>query len=186
MPVRGKWLAGVGVAMAAAALAAVPAAPSDATAAQRQAAPPPLQQLTLRLAADPGQIADVRGASQADGAEVIQWASSNGRNARWTTEDMGGGYVRLAAVHSGKCIDVRGAATADDSDVIQWTCSTGTNQQWRFVAKGNGYQIAARHSGKCLNVRGGTGQGNRLIQYSCTSAGAANDVWLPVWEPTTV
>ncbi|MFE5858540.1 RICIN domain-containing protein [Streptomyces sp. NPDC056500] len=185
MPVRGKWLAGLSVAVATLALAAVPATPAGATAAQ-QAAPPALQQLTLRLADDPGQIADVSGASQADGAEVIQWAWSTGSNARWTTEDAGGGYVSFAAVHSGKCIDVRGVSTADDTDVIQYTCNGGTNQQWRFVAKGNGYQIVARHSDKCLNVRGGTGQGNRLIQYTCSSAGEENDVWLPVWEPVTV
>ncbi|MFE4668802.1 RICIN domain-containing protein [Streptomyces sp. NPDC056716] len=185
MSVPRKWLAGAGVSVATAALLAVPAAPAGAAASQ-QAAPPPLRQLTLRLASDAEQLAEVQGASVEDGAAVVQGAFSFGGSARWTAEDLGGGYVRFASVHSGKCLDVKNGDTADETEIIQWTCDTGQHQQWRFVAKGNGYQLVARHSGKCLNVKGGTGEGNPLIQYTCSSQGEDNDLWLPVWEPTSV
>lgn len=186
MSVRNVWLVGLGMSAAVAALVAVPAASPAGAAMSEQAAPPQLQQLTLRLAHNAGQLAEVQGGSVDNGAEIIQTSVSFSRSARWTAEDVGGGYVRLSNVNSGKCLEVRDANTEDDALVNQWTCYTGQHQQWRFVAKGIGYQLVARHSGKCLNVQYGMGEGNRLVQWPCSSQGWNNDLWLPAWEPTTV
>ncbi|MFJ8230172.1 RICIN domain-containing protein [Streptomyces sp. NPDC094448] len=141
-----------------------------------------VQRVTLRLASDPGQTADVSGASTQNGANVIQWALSRNANQLWEPEAVGGGYYRFKAVHSGLCLNVRGGGNQDGAEIIQYTCGNAANEQWKFVAKGTGYQLVARSSDKCLNVRGGVGQGRNLIQYTCTADGAANDVWLPVWE----
>ncbi|MBB5867247.1 hypothetical protein F4553_000626 [Allocatelliglobosispora scoriae] len=152
------------------------------------AVPPlgPNTQITLRPAAAVGQAAAVDGASTTNGAKVLQWPLTAAKHFRWNVTDMGGGYYRFTNVNSGKCLNVQGAATTDSTLVIQFTCASTDNEQWSFVPKGIGYQIVAKHSGKCLNIAGGLGQGNALIQYTCTSTGVANDVWLPVWEPITV
>ncbi|WP_254407271.1 RICIN domain-containing protein [Streptomyces sp. GMY02] len=158
-----------------------PAAASDA-AGQSSARAVRVEQVTIRLASDPGQVANVRGNSSQNGAAIIQWPLSRAANERWRPESTGGGYYRFRSVSSGKCINVRGGGSADGTAVIQYTCGTAANEQWRMVPKGKGYQLVARSSGKCLNVRGGVGRGNPLIQYRCTAAGAANDVWLLSWE----
>ncbi|MFF0445889.1 RICIN domain-containing protein [Streptomyces sp. NPDC004609] len=151
-------------------------------AAAPRAASVDVQQVTLRLASDPGQVANVKGASQQNGAAIIQWPLSRTANERWEPEATGGGYYRFRSVDSGLCLNVKGGGSADGAQVIQWTCGTAANEQWRLVPKGIGYQIVARSSNKCLNVSGGVGQGRNLIQYTCTGAGAANDVWLAVAE----
>jgi len=151
-----------------------------------QASPVQLKVLTLRLAADPNQLANVQGASLADGAPVIQYPWSGTANERWLATVEDDGYYRFANLGSNKCLNVAGGGTNDGVAVIQYTCSTNgaANERWKFVQTGIGYQIVAKSSGKCLNVAGGVGVGRQLIQYTCTPGGSSNDVWLPVWEPT--
>lgn len=142
--------------------------------------------ITLRLASDASQVANVSGASNADGAQVIQYPYiSTATNELWRVERTDDGSFRFVAVSSGKCLNVQGGGTTVGTPVIQYACSYGTtpNERWQLVQVGNGYQIVAQSSGQCLNVRGGVGVGNALIQYPCTAGGAVNDVWLPVWEP---
>ncbi|MYS20896.1 mannan endo-1,4-beta-mannosidase [Streptomyces sp. DvalAA-14] len=138
--------------------------------------------LTLRLASAPGEVANVRGASRENGAHVIQWPYSHAPNERWEPEATANGYYLLRSEESGKCLNVAGGGDEEAAPVIQYTCGNYPNEQWKFVHKGIGYQIVVRSSGKCLNVRGGVGQGNELIQFTCTPHGVDNDVWLPVWE----
>jgi Ricin-type beta-trefoil lectin domain len=142
--------------------------------------------VTLRLASDASQVANVSGASTQDGAPVIQYPySSTAANELWRVERTDDGYLLFISVNSNKCLNVRGGGNAAATPVIQYTCSHGStpNERWRLVQVGNGYQIVAQSSGQCLNVRGGVGVGSPLIQYPCTPGGAPNDVWLPVWEP---
>jgi Ricin-type beta-trefoil lectin domain len=141
------------------------------------------KQFTLRLDSNPRQVANVRGGGTQDGTPVIQYRWSNTANERWEIDSALDGYYRFKSVDSGKCLNVRGGGDADGTDVIIYTCGSAANELWRFVPKGSGYQIVAKSSGKCLNVAGGVGEGNQLIQYTCTPGGVPNDVWLPVWEP---
>ncbi|MFE0427677.1 RICIN domain-containing protein [Streptomyces sp. NPDC058953] len=166
--------------MSGTATAGAPAPPPRAEGAA--AAEVTVQQVTLRLSSDPGQVANVKGASTANGAEVIQWPWSGAANERWEPEPADFGYFRFKSVNSGLCLNIEGASNDNGARAIQWTCGTDHNEQWQLVPKGRGYQIVARHSGKCLNVAGGVGQGNGLIQWPCAADGADNDVWLPVWE----
>jgi len=61
----------------------------------------------------------------------VQWACHTGTNQQWQIQDLGTGYIRLAARHSGKCLDIQNAATTDGAQAIQWTCGTAANQQWQ-------------------------------------------------------
>ena len=179
-----RWAAGLGAVAVSATLlsgSSSPAVASGSVAATPRAIV--AQQFTLRLAAEPGQVANVRGASTADGTPIIQYPWSGLANERWDVDSALGGYYRFRSVSSGKCLNVSGGGTADGTRVIQYTCGSYDNELWRFVPKGIGYQIVVKSSGKCLNVAGGVGVGNPLIQYDCTAQGVPNDVWLPVWEP---
>ncbi|KAA2257914.1 RICIN domain-containing protein [Solihabitans fulvus] len=166
-------------------IAAVVAGTTLAVVAPAQAAAPraaEARQITLRLASQPDQVANVAGASKENGAQVIQWPLSQAANERWEPESTLDGYYRFKSVNSGLCLNVRGGGSQDGAPVIQYTCGGSANELWRFVQKGIGYQVVSKSSGKCLNVRGGVGQGRELIQYTCVGGGAPNDVWLPVWE----
>ncbi|MFJ2419075.1 RICIN domain-containing protein [Streptomyces brevispora] len=181
-----KWAAGAGALACTAALVsstATTAAADDESPALRSIV---AQQFTLRLASDPGQVANVRGAATDNGAPVIQYPWSGTTNERWDADAALGGYYRFKGVGSGKCLNVNGGGSANGAQIIQYTCGSADNELWKFVPKGIGYQIVAKSSGKCLNVAGGVGVGNDLIQYDCTPRGVANDVWLPVWEPITI
>ena len=182
-----RWALGLGAVALSAGLATGLSGPAAATGSHGLAPRAVVaQQFTLRLASDPDQLANVRGASTENGAPVIQYPWSGTTNERWEADSALGGYYRFKAVHSGKCLNVKGGGAADDTPVIQYTCGTADNELWKFVPKGIGYQLVAKSSGKCLNVRGGVGAGRPLIQYACTPGGVANDVWLPVWEPVTL
>ncbi|WP_234343534.1 RICIN domain-containing protein [Streptomyces sp. NRRL F-5123] len=158
-----------------------------AAAADRSGDPTPqaivAQQFTLRLAANPGEVANVRGAGSSDGVPIIQYPLTNAANERWELDAAGGSYYTIKSVSSGKCVNVAGGGTANGTEVIQYTCGTAPNELWRFVPAGIGYQVVDKSANKCLNVAGGLGIGHLLIQYDCTVPGAPNDVWLPVWEP---
>ncbi|PVE11881.1 RICIN domain-containing protein [Streptomyces scopuliridis] len=139
-----------------------------------------VKKLSLRLASNPSQVANVKGGGSANGTPVIQWPWSGTPNERWEATAKGGGYYQFASLESGKCLNVKGGGNANGTEVIQWTCGNDANALWKFVPKGIGYELVVKSSQKCLNVRGGVGKGNALIQYTCT--GVANDIWLPVWE----
>ncbi len=180
--VIGAGAAAVGAGLLLGAIGPAAASPSAGPAPQAVVA----QQLTLRLAGHPGQVANVRGAATQNGTPIIQYPWSGLRNERWEADSALGGYYRFKSVSSGKCLNVSGGGTANGTPVIQYTCGTSDNELWRFVPKGIGYQIVVKSSDKCLNVRGGVGVNNPLIQYTCTAAGVDNDVWLPVWEPISI
>ncbi|WP_405799223.1 RICIN domain-containing protein [Streptomyces sp. NBC_01506] len=190
-----RWTVGLGAVVVSAGLMSSsfsPAVADDAagasTRAPADAAPRSIvaEQFTLRLASDPRQVANVRGAGTDNGVPVIQYPWSGKANERWEADSALGGYYRFKSVNSGKCLNVAGGGTANGTEVIQYTCGNANNELWRFVPKGIGYQVVVKSSNKCLNVAGGVGVGNSLIQYDCTAQGAPNDVWLPVWEPATL
>ena len=185
---RKRWSVGAGLiaGVAAGALAWGSLPPAAAVRPASGAATPravDVERVSLRLAAAPGQVADVSGASHDDMARVIQWAWTGAPNQLWEPHEFDNGFFAFRSVNSGKCLNVRGGGHEDGAEVIQYHCDTAPNEQWRLVPAGNGYHVVSRASGKCLNVRGGLGHGNPLIQYTCQHGGLANDVWLPVWEP---
>ncbi|MEV4429410.1 RICIN domain-containing protein [Streptomyces sp. NPDC049602] len=125
-----------------------------------------------------GKAADVRDASTADGAAVIQYTPADAANQKWRLTDTGSGTLTLAAAHSGKCLEVPAGSTgADGAGIRQWGCSTGTNQQWRFESVGPDVYRLVSAGGKCLDVPGAsTADGVQLIQWTCSTT-AANQKW---------
>ena len=124
-----------------------------------------------------GQCLDVTGASQDNGAAVIQWPCHGGSNQQWSLYNAGDGYYLVTVNHSGQCLDVTGASQDNGAAVIQWPCHGGDNQQWSIVPEGNGYfSFIARHSGQCLDVTGASqDNGAAVIQWPCH--GGDNQQW---------
>ncbi|MGI9034373.1 MAG: RICIN domain-containing protein [Acidimicrobiales bacterium] len=124
-----------------------------------------------------GKNVDVYGASQADGARVIQWPNNGGANQQWRFEAVGPGVYRIVSVNSGKVLDVYGGSTDDGTPVIQWPWNGGANQQWRFEVVGPGaYRLVSVKSGKVLDVYGASpDDGAPLIQWPWH--GGANQQW---------
>jgi hypothetical protein len=118
-----------------------------------------------------GRCADVRSASTANSAAVVQYACGTGTNQQWRVQSISGGYVQLVARHSNKCLDVNGASTADGAAIQQYTCGTGTNQQFTLQDAGGGYlRVVARHSGRCVDLPGASQSDNvQFKQYACTT-----------------
>jgi hypothetical protein len=123
-----------------------------------------------------GKVMDLVSSSQANNAEIKQYAWNGGGNQKWTFQDAGGGYFRIVNQTSNKCLDVASSSAADGANIIQFTCGSGTNQQWQWAAIGSYFQIKARHSGKCLDVvNANTADGADIQQYACGSGN--NQQW---------
>ncbi|WP_108126170.1 RICIN domain-containing protein [Saccharospirillum mangrovi] len=119
-----------------------------------------------------GRCADVEGAGNADGDDVLLWGCHNNANQRWQATPTSAGYLTLTAEHSGKCLDVDNNSTSAGANVQQWTCNGGNNQQWLPVDTGDGYfQLQSRLSGLCLGLlNNGTANGVTLEQQVCSSS----------------
>jgi ribosomal silencing factor RsfS len=85
------------------------------------------------IARHSGKALDVSGASQQNGANVVQWDKTGGDNQKWQLVDAGGGYYNLIVRHSGKALDVFGASQQNGANVGQWDKTGGDNQKWQLV-----------------------------------------------------
>ena len=113
-----------------------------------------------------GKYIDVLGASQSDGADIIQWTSNGGYNQQWEMLDAGSGYVFLKVRHSGKCM--RGL----NGNVIQYTCNSGYwSEMFERIDAGSGYYILKnRHTQTCLRVENSSGSdGASIILDNCNT-----------------
>ena len=78
-----------------------------------------------------GKCLDVAGVSQADGAQVQQFACGNlADNQLWSLTENADGYLTIKAKHSNKCLDVAGVSQAEAAKIQQYTCNNGANQRW--------------------------------------------------------
>jgi Ricin-type beta-trefoil lectin domain len=71
------------------------------------------------------------GAGKQNGANVQQWACSDGLNQSWALIPTGPGLYLIVSLFSGKCLDVEGGSTANNANVQQWECHGRPNQIWR-------------------------------------------------------
>ena len=124
------------------------------------------------------KVADINGASTANGALAIQWPYHGGPNQAFDVHPLGGGEYRLTALHSSKVLDVEGASTANGARLLQWPWHGGDNQRFRIEGLGDGYaRIIAKHSGRALDVSGiSTANGAQLLQWDYHGGG--NQRWL--------
>lgn len=116
---------------------------------------------------------DVKGASTADGAAVIQWPVDTSANKRWKLTSTSSGYYKLEVQHSNKSLSVSGESSANGATIIQspYSADTTYNDEWRLVDMGGGYyQLVNRLSGKALDMPGATTTaGKQFIQYTAGS-----------------
>lgn len=114
---------------------------------------------------------NVRGASTASGATVVQWPCGNDGNERFTMTQTNDGFVQFKVEHSGLCLAQSGTATTNAA-VVQLACSAGTTTQWSLV----GSTLRNRASGSCLDVpNNATTQDTALITWTCN--GGNNQNW---------
>jgi len=113
---------------------------------------------------------NIRGASTASGAVVIQWTCGNATNEQFTVNSADG-YVQFVAKHSGLCV-AQSNTTATGGPVVQTACTAGTTTQWTQ----SGLTLRNRASGACLDVPNSTATlDTALITWSCN--GGNNQNW---------
>jgi hypothetical protein len=118
------------------------------------------------------KVLEVRGASSADGAAVVQNAASNAANQQWGLEYDGAGYFRISNVASNKLLDVPDESTADGVKLEQWQNTDGDNQAWQVIDLGGGLvQIRNKHSNKFVSVVGGASADGAAVEQRAASSG---------------
>ena len=128
-----------------------------------------------------GKCAAVNGASQAQGASVVQLDCNGGASQRWQLRRLPAGTYEIKARHSGLCLAVATDSTLDGLGVVQAACSGGPNQQWLLVDASGALLIKPQTTGarnrKCMDVtRGSLDNLAAIIQWTCH--GGANQRWI--------
>lgn len=133
-------------------------------------------ELVTRLRSNHSQLCvNIRGASTASGAAVIQWPCGSAGNERFTVKSLAGGYVQFVAQHSGLCIAQSGTA-ASGALAVQLACNAGDTTQWSQV----GSSLRNKASGACLDVpNGSTTQDTQLLTWTCNGGNNQNWTQLP-------
>jgi hypothetical protein len=108
-----------------------------------------------------GLALNVKGASKANGAEVVQYPFSSGQtNAEWTFVPTSGGYYQIKNVNSGLVLNVSGSVTSNALSgalIDQWTAAgmIPGNDQWMPVQNSDGsYSFYNLNSYQALDVPG--------------------------------
>jgi lysophospholipase L1-like esterase len=116
------------------------------------------------------QLMDVKYASTAPGAVVLQWPANGGANQDWTLTQVGSaGAYTLGSANSGLCLEAPSTAAA--AQLVQNPCSGSTAQQWQVQPVGDGtFTLANVASGLLADVNGAsTTQGAAIIQWYANS-----------------
>jgi len=114
-----------------------------------------------------GKLAEVAGASTANGGVMDQFSNNGGTNQVWRVVAQGSGQYEILNVNSGKALEVPGSSTTDGVQLDQSSWNGGNNQKWTFTATSGGYYtIKNVNSGQAMNVSG-----------SSTADGAKVDQW---------
>lgn len=142
-------------------------------------APPKYLPSTL-VAQHSNKCLDVDQVSLDNGARVVQYDCTGGKNQSWTLtwagNSTGPPQFTVRAQHSGKCLDAVGSGTADGTPLQQWDCflGYGGNQSF-YPVRVNGtepagvFELKGVQSGKCLDVPASTTANSAGITlYTCT------------------
>ena len=122
-----------------------------------------------------GKCLDVKGASSANGTQVIIWTCHGHANQRWTSTAAGELRVTIGGVT--KCLDAYDNQTGNGTKIEIWTCNGGTNQKWNLNSNST---ITGVQSGRCLDIYGnGTANGTPVILWTCKTPGDNNQRWVP-------
>jgi hypothetical protein len=126
-----------------------------------------------------GQYLDVSGASQTDGAAIIQWPFNGGQNQLWDLEYKGQGDFYISSMHSGKKIEVPDWSGVAGTNLAQWTATDGKNQRWNFIDKGTeGFVIWNSYSGKSMQVENGSTTNAAPVEQGDYQDSVASQRWV--------
>jgi DNA-binding beta-propeller fold protein YncE len=103
-----------------------------------------------------GRCLDVEGASQADGANIIQWTCHGGGNQSvffrllTPTTDT----YTLEFQHSGKCLSAAGGSQTPGTNLVQSTCTGVASQQFVLTPVGTSYRLDTVNNTAVVEVAG--------------------------------
>jgi hypothetical protein len=125
-----------------------------------------------------GLAANVKGASTADDAPVVQYPFGGGSsNAIWTFVATSNGYYQVENEKSSMDMNVSGASTAKGALITQAPFGSSGDDQWKPTSNSDGsYTLYNLHSGLVLDDPGASTSSNvQLDQYS--AQGGTNQEW---------
>ena len=122
-----------------------------------------------------GMVLGVSGGSQANGAQLIQWADTGAEDQAWHVTTTSG-LTKFGNRNSGQVIGIYQGSTTEGADAVQWLDTGATNQEWTLEATGSYYKILNSNSGMVLGVNGGsTTEGASIVQWDDT--GTLDQQW---------
>ncbi|WP_051353782.1 RICIN domain-containing protein [Atopobium fossor] len=82
-----------------------------------------------------GKVLDAYGGKAANGINVQQFNSNDGRAQRWLIVKMADGTHKiLSAIDPSYAIDLHGSYTANNTNIELFAVHNGANQRWRFIS----------------------------------------------------
>ncbi|MFI9583918.1 RICIN domain-containing protein [Streptomyces sp. NPDC052236] len=131
------------------------------------------------------KLIDVKLASTAPGAPVIQYTWNNGANQQWLLTRTSSGAYTIRSANSGLCLDTP-APQSLIPQLVQNPCDGSGKQQWKLQPAGDAYNLVNAANGLVVdNKQSLVNDGNEIIQW--TSNGGDNQRWTltPVSAPLT-
>ena len=121
------------------------------------------------------RVADVSGASKADGANVIIWAPNGENNQKFQITHVSGGYYKIVNVNSNKALEAAGEAAG--ANVRQAAYKGSANQLWKAeISPNGGVTFVGKASGKALEVAGNANTSGANVRIG-TKSGAKGQAW---------
>jgi microsomal dipeptidase-like Zn-dependent dipeptidase len=122
-----------------------------------------------------GRCLDVKDASFAEGASVVQKTCGTGSSQLWQLRSLPSGNFEILNKNSNKCLAIATRSLSGGARAVQQTC-LGENQTWSLQRIGNTFRMIASNSSLCLEVPGQSRDDNINVQQSDCS-GASNQLW---------
>jgi hypothetical protein len=114
----------------------------------------------------------VSGASNNEGAAIVQWTYNNGDNDKWKITALPDGYYKITNKKSDKVLTVNGSSTLDDATIIQSGSSILDSDKWHIADYGDKtYIFINKKSGKVFNIpNSSTTDGTGIVQFPANGA----------------
>jgi hypothetical protein len=122
-----------------------------------------------------GEVLDVEGASDSDGAKIQTWSNSNTDNQRWYIYSYDGGYILQPRNSSTRVLDCNGGYTTDGTDIQIWE-QNNTSAQTFSIYMGDDIQLKPVN----LTVTAGTDVTDTIFDWNEIYGEKRYD--LKIWE----
>ena len=120
---------------------------------------------------NPDVVLDVVAGSYDEGTNITLWRKENPSWQRFKITKVGGGYYRVAPLHSGQAIDVVASGQSSGTNVTQWSYFETDNQLWKIKQNGDGsYSFISKCNGLALSVDGALEASTNVVVSSLNLA----------------